>query len=238
MRIAPGNGGRRPSPTRRGPRHRRPVAVARHAARERYGLVVIGPEAPLAAGVADGWSRAVPAFGPTRAAARLESFKAFAKEQMRGPASPPPRRTLHRSGRRSRPRRAPRAAAGGQGRWLAAGKGVIVPETHEEAEAAVRGLFAAWRPGRASSWRSGSRAREVSAFASSATRPSSRWRRRGLQAAGRRGRGAEHGRDGRVRPVPWFDRRRWSSSRRGLRAHRLADGARRLPVPRRPLRRD
>jgi phosphoribosylamine--glycine ligase len=60
-----------------------PGAVARHAARERYDLVVIGPEAPLAAGVADALRRAsVPVFGPSRAAARLESSKAFAMVQL------------------------------------------------------------------------------------------------------------------------------------------------------------
>ena len=48
-----------------------PVAVARHASRERYDLVVIGPEAPLAAGVADALAAAsVPVFGPSRQAAR------------------------------------------------------------------------------------------------------------------------------------------------------------------------
>lgn len=46
-------------------------------------LVVVGPEAPLAAGVADAVSRlGIPVFGPTRSAARLESSKAFAKEVM------------------------------------------------------------------------------------------------------------------------------------------------------------
>src|SRR5919106_2836185 len=60
-----------------------PAAVARHAARERYDLVVIGPEAPLAAGVVDALAAAsIPVFGPTRSAARLESSKAFAKHQM------------------------------------------------------------------------------------------------------------------------------------------------------------
>src|SRR5919106_1141142 len=60
-----------------------PLAVARHATRERYDLVVIGPEAPLAAGVADELvSASIPVFGPTRSAARLESSKAFAKHQM------------------------------------------------------------------------------------------------------------------------------------------------------------
>ena len=54
------------------------VAAARSAAAE---LVVIGPEGPLAAGVADALAEArIPVFGPTRAAARLETSKAFCHE--------------------------------------------------------------------------------------------------------------------------------------------------------------
>ncbi|MGD2044269.1 MAG: ATP-grasp domain-containing protein, partial [Acidimicrobiia bacterium] len=46
-------------------------------------LVVVGPEAPLAAGIADAVGRlGIPVFGPTRAAARLESSKGFAKDVM------------------------------------------------------------------------------------------------------------------------------------------------------------
>jgi phosphoribosylamine--glycine ligase len=46
-------------------------------------LVVVGPEAPLAAGLADAVDRlGIPVFGPTRAAARLESSKSFAKDVM------------------------------------------------------------------------------------------------------------------------------------------------------------
>ena len=46
-------------------------------------LVVVGPEAPLAVGITDALSRiGVPVFGPTRAAARLESSKSFAKDVM------------------------------------------------------------------------------------------------------------------------------------------------------------
>jgi phosphoribosylamine--glycine ligase len=46
-------------------------------------LVVVGPEAPLAAGLADAVARlGIPVFGPTRSAARLESSKAFAKDVM------------------------------------------------------------------------------------------------------------------------------------------------------------
>ncbi len=57
------------------------AAVAALAAAEGPDLVVVGPEAPLAAGVADVLAEAgVPVFGPTRAAARLETSKAFCHE--------------------------------------------------------------------------------------------------------------------------------------------------------------
>ncbi|MEX0756599.1 MAG: phosphoribosylamine--glycine ligase, partial [Acidimicrobiia bacterium] len=58
-------------------------AVAMVAAAQSIDLAVIGPEAPLAAGVADALTRAgIPTFGPTRSAARLEASKSFAKEVM------------------------------------------------------------------------------------------------------------------------------------------------------------
>ncbi len=58
-------------------------AVAAMARIHGVDLVVVGPEAPLAAGVADALTRlGIPVFGPTRAAARLESSKAFAKSVM------------------------------------------------------------------------------------------------------------------------------------------------------------
>src|SRR5918997_6607508 len=83
VRVAPGNGGTAAVGERVDLDHTDPMAVVRHAARERYDLVVIGPEAPLAAGVADElMSARIPTFGPMRAAARLESSKAFAKRQM------------------------------------------------------------------------------------------------------------------------------------------------------------
>jgi phosphoribosylamine---glycine ligase len=60
------------------------VAMVRElAVREGVDLVVVGPEAPLVAGVADTLAVAgVPVFGPGRAAARIESSKTFAKEVM------------------------------------------------------------------------------------------------------------------------------------------------------------
>ncbi len=61
-----------------------PDAVAAFAEREEIDLVVVGPEAPLAAGVVDALdARGIAAFGPTAAGARLESSKAYAKEVMR-----------------------------------------------------------------------------------------------------------------------------------------------------------
>ncbi|EPZ15612.1 phosphoribosylamine--glycine ligase [Thauera terpenica 58Eu] len=79
--VAPGNPG-----TAREPKLRNlaPSAVAdlvELAQREQVGFTVVGPEAPLAAGVVDAFRAAqLPIFGPTRAAAQLESSKDFAKQ--------------------------------------------------------------------------------------------------------------------------------------------------------------
>jgi phosphoribosylamine--glycine ligase len=60
------------------------AAVAAYAHSRRFDLVVVGPENPLADGLVDELSKVgIRGFGPTRAAARLESSKAFAKEIMR-----------------------------------------------------------------------------------------------------------------------------------------------------------
>jgi phosphoribosylamine---glycine ligase len=60
-----------------------PAGVVDVARRERIDLVIVGPEGPLAAGVVDALDEAgIPTFGPTAAAARLESSKAFAKHLM------------------------------------------------------------------------------------------------------------------------------------------------------------
>ena len=60
-----------------------PVAVTDYAVRQGVELVVIGPEAPLVAGVADALrARSIPVFGPDRAAAALEGSKTFAKRIM------------------------------------------------------------------------------------------------------------------------------------------------------------
>jgi phosphoribosylamine---glycine ligase len=89
-------------------------------------LVVIGPEAPLVAGVADGLRRAgVPVFGPGAAAARIEGSKSFAKEVMRAAGVPTAAELEH-----------VRAPCVVKADGLAAGKGVFVCRTQVEAEEA------------------------------------------------------------------------------------------------------
>lgn len=118
------------------------------AARSRgVGLVVIGPEAPLAAGLADRLAAAgIPAFGPSAAAARIESSKAFAREVMTQAGVPQPEyATFNRAedalsyldGLEARGIKASVVKASG----LAAGKGAIVCETPEAAREAVRSLM-------------------------------------------------------------------------------------------------
>src|SRR5690349_9133312 len=79
--VAPGNDGMARTFARFHVRETDPVAVVELARRERVTLVVVGPEAALAAGVADALMAAeVPVSGASRAAAQLESSKWFAKQ--------------------------------------------------------------------------------------------------------------------------------------------------------------
>ena len=92
----------------------------------RIDLAVIGPEAPLVAGVGDRLRRAgISVFGPSAAAARIEGSKSFAKEVMRA-AGVPTARELDE----------PRAPCVLKADGLAAGKGVFVCHTQAEVEAA------------------------------------------------------------------------------------------------------
>ena len=167
LRVAPGNGGT-PAVAETVPLDiLDAAAVARHAARERYDLAVIGPEAPLAAGVADALRAAsVPTFGPSRAAARLESSKAFAKEQLRRAGAPTAESevfddvdaALAHLARSSQP---PVVKAD----WLAAGKGVVVPDSLATAEVAIRELLRDAPPGARLLLEERLTGREVSVFA-------------------------------------------------------------------------
>ena len=108
--------------------------------RERIDLVVVGPEAPLAAGLADRLRQAgIAVFGPDRAAARLESSKAFMKNLARRAGIPTAGFSVFDdAGAAIAHIRAHGAPVVVKADGLAAGKGVTVAATVEEAEAAVR----------------------------------------------------------------------------------------------------
>jgi len=81
--VAPGNGGTARDPQLTNVAITDPVALADFAEANKIALTVVGPEAPLAAGVVDVFrSRGLRIFGPSKAAAQLESSKAFAKDFM------------------------------------------------------------------------------------------------------------------------------------------------------------
>ena len=107
-------------------------------------LVMVGPEAPLCAGIVDDLEAAgVKAFGPSKAAARLEGSKGFTKDLCRAnniptaayerfSAAAPAKNYVRKTG-------APIVV---KADGLAAGKGVVVAETVEQAEAAIDMMFA------------------------------------------------------------------------------------------------
>src|SRR5512139_170551 len=82
--VAPGNGGTALDNRLRNLPLTDPLALADHVQAHKVGLTVVGPEAPLAAGVVDVFrARGLRIVGPTRVAAQLESSKAFAKAFMK-----------------------------------------------------------------------------------------------------------------------------------------------------------
>jgi len=141
--VAPGNGGTA--------RDRRltnipitdPNALADFVVENKVVLTVVGPEAPLAAGVVDVFrARKLRIFGPTKAAARLESSKAYAKEFMKRHQIPT---AAYESFDAAAPAHAYVDAQGApiviKADGLAAGKGVVVAMTLEEAHAAIDHIF-------------------------------------------------------------------------------------------------
>lgn len=117
--------------------------VVEFVARNNVDFVIIGPEAPLAAGVADRLREAgVLVFGPSQAAAALEASKAFTKEICAACAAPTAAYGHFIDAA------AAKAYVQAQGApivvkadGLAAGKGVIIAETVEQAEAAIDDMF-------------------------------------------------------------------------------------------------
>ena len=116
-----------------------PEAVVALAQGRGIDLVVVGPEAPLAAGVADALiEAAIPVFGPVREAARLESSKTFAKEIMTAAGVPTAAAAVFEDADAAK---AFLASDDGpfviKADGLAAGKGVLVTSNRPQAEAWV-----------------------------------------------------------------------------------------------------
>jgi phosphoribosylamine---glycine ligase len=114
-------------------------ALVMFAQREPVGLTVVGPEAPLAAGIVDAFRAAgLPIVGPTREAARLESSKDFAKAFMVRHGIPT---AAYATFTEAEPAHAYVAKTGApivvKADGLAAGKGVVVAATADEAHAAI-----------------------------------------------------------------------------------------------------
>jgi phosphoribosylamine--glycine ligase len=111
--------------------------------RENPDLTVVGPEVPLALGIVDKLvAHDYRVFGPTQAAARLESSKAFAKDFMQRHEIPTAAYALCTSldqVRQQLPRFATPVVVKASG--LAAGKGVVICNTHAEAESAAAEIF-------------------------------------------------------------------------------------------------
>lgn len=123
------------------------AALAEFVVAKSIDLTVVGPEAPLAEGIVDEFhQRGLAIVGPTRAAAQLESSKAFAKDFMRRhniptadyavASSPEEALSLLRSGRLG----AADASVVVKADGLAAGKGVVVARSRAEAETAIGDL--------------------------------------------------------------------------------------------------
>jgi phosphoribosylamine--glycine ligase len=121
------------------------AAVAAFCREHGVELVVVGPEGPLVAGLVDDLEAAgIAAFGPRRAAARLEGSKAFTKELCAAHGIPTAsHRSFTEREAAQRHLREVGAPIVVKADGLAAGKGVTVAATIEEAAAAVDALFAA-----------------------------------------------------------------------------------------------
>jgi phosphoribosylamine--glycine ligase len=113
--------------------------LAAFAMREQVNLVVIGPEAAAAAGLADSLAKVgVPCFGPSQAAAELEASKAFMKEFCQRHGVPTAEYKVFDDAIRAKAylgEREPPFVIKADG--LAGGKGVVIAETRRDADAAI-----------------------------------------------------------------------------------------------------
>jgi phosphoribosylamine--glycine ligase len=118
-------------------------ALADFAENNRVALTIVGPEAPLVAGIVDYFEfRGLPCFGPRQGAAQLEGSKAFTKDFLARHQIPT---AAYQNFTEVEPALAYLRERGApivvKADGLAAGKGVIVAETLEQAEAAVRDML-------------------------------------------------------------------------------------------------
>jgi phosphoribosylamine--glycine ligase len=151
--VAPGNAGTAAEPgCSNVPLAAIPELIA-FAQRERVAFTVVGPEAPLAAGIVDAFLNAEQRiFGPTRAAAQLESSKDFAKAFMLRHNIPTAEYATFTAAANAHAyidaKGAPIVV---KADGLAAGKGVVVAHTNAEAHTAVEAMLVAGRMGAAGS---------------------------------------------------------------------------------------
>lgn len=142
--VAPGNGGTAADPKLQNVPITGLEALADFARAEKIALTVVGPEAPLAGGVVDVFrARGLRIFGPTKAAAELESSKAFAKDFMARHQIPTAAYASFTDAAAAHAHVAAAALASGaapvvvKADGLAAGKGVVVAATADEAHQAI-----------------------------------------------------------------------------------------------------
>ena len=149
--VAPGNGGTASEAGVENVAISDIAGLVSYAKKESIHLTVIGPEAPLAAGIVDAFREAgLRVYGPTRAAAQLESSKDFAKSFMQRNGIPTARHATFERVDQAKAYVDQRGApivikADG----LAAGKGVVVAQTREEAHAAIDAMLVGQRLGAA-----------------------------------------------------------------------------------------
>ena len=149
--VAPGNGGTDREPGMKNLPLTAIPSLVEFAKREKIGLTVVGPEAPLSEGVVDAFrAEKLRVFGPTRAAAQLESSKDFAKQFMIRHRIPTAEyRSFTNVAAAHAYLNEQRAPIVVKADGLAAGKGVVVAETLDEAHAAVDMMLADNKPGAA-----------------------------------------------------------------------------------------
>jgi len=146
--VAPGNAGTAIEPRVRNVAITDLDELAEFAVDEKIDLTVVGPEAALAAGAVDRFcAKGLRIFGPTRAAAELESSKSFAKEFMQRHAIPTAAYKVFDDAAAAHAHiddaRTPIVV---KADGLAAGKGVVVAATRSEAHAAIEAMLGGAAP--------------------------------------------------------------------------------------------